>query len=53
MHERVTIVGSGLAEPEAAWQLDRRGVDVDLFEMRLVAADERRSCSEPLRRGRS
>jgi methylenetetrahydrofolate--tRNA-(uracil-5-)-methyltransferase len=31
---RVTIVGAGLAGCEAAWQLARRGVGVDLYEMR-------------------
>ena len=31
---RVTIVGGGLAGCEAAWQLARRGVAVDLLEMR-------------------
>jgi methylenetetrahydrofolate--tRNA-(uracil-5-)-methyltransferase len=34
--ERVTIVGGGLAGSEAAWQLARRGVGVDLIEMRPV-----------------
>jgi len=34
MDSRVTIVGGGLAGCEAAWQLARRGVGVDLFEMR-------------------
>jgi len=34
MNLRVTIVGGGLAGCEAAWQLARRGVGVDLFEMR-------------------
>jgi len=34
MSERVTIVGGGLAGSEAAWQLARRGVGVDLHEMR-------------------
>jgi len=34
--ERVTIVGGGLAGSEAAWQLARRGVRVDLHEMRPV-----------------
>jgi methylenetetrahydrofolate--tRNA-(uracil-5-)-methyltransferase len=34
MAPRVTIVGGGLAGCEAAWQLARRGVGVDLFEMR-------------------
>ena len=31
---RVTIVGGGLAGCEAAWQLSRRGIELDLFEMR-------------------
>jgi len=34
MAPRVTIVGGGLAGCEAAWQLARRGIGVDLFEMR-------------------
>src|SRR5512141_2208180 len=34
MAPRVTIVGGGLAGCEATWQLARRGVLVDLFEMR-------------------
>jgi methylenetetrahydrofolate--tRNA-(uracil-5-)-methyltransferase len=34
MAPRVTIVGGGLAGCEAAWQLARRGVGVDLLEMR-------------------
>ena len=34
MTPRVTIVGGGLAGCEAAWQLARRGVAVDLVEMR-------------------
>ncbi len=34
MPERVTIVGGGLAGSEAAWQLARRGIGVDLYEMR-------------------
>ena len=38
MASRVTIVGGGLAGCEAAWQLARRGVGVDLFEMRPVKA---------------
>jgi methylenetetrahydrofolate--tRNA-(uracil-5-)-methyltransferase len=33
---RVTIVGGGLAGSEAAWQLARRGIGVDLHEMRPV-----------------
>ncbi|CCO09451.1 FADH(2)-oxidizing methylenetetrahydrofolate--tRNA-(uracil(54)-C(5))-methyltransferase TrmFO [Desulforamulus hydrothermalis] len=31
---RVTVIGAGLAGSEAAWQLARRGVAVDLYEMR-------------------
>lgn len=33
---RVTIIGAGLAGSEAAWQCARRGVEVELFEMRPV-----------------
>jgi len=33
---RVTVVGGGLAGVEAAWQLARRGIGVDLHEMRPV-----------------
>src|SRR5499427_5251918 len=36
MTERVTIVGGGLAGAEAAWQVARRGIGVDLYEMRPV-----------------
>jgi methylenetetrahydrofolate--tRNA-(uracil-5-)-methyltransferase len=38
MMKRVTIVGGGLAGCEAAWQLARRGVGVDLIEMRPLRA---------------
>ncbi len=31
---RLTVIGGGLAGCEAAWQAARRGVDVDLYEMR-------------------
>lgn len=34
--QRVTLVGGGLAGSEAAWQLAKRGIAVDLFEMRPV-----------------
>jgi len=34
MTPKVTVVGGGLAGCEAAWQLARRGLTVDLFEMR-------------------
>src|SRR5580693_4747713 len=33
---RVRIIGAGLAGAEAAWQCARRGVAVELFEMRPV-----------------
>jgi methylenetetrahydrofolate--tRNA-(uracil-5-)-methyltransferase len=32
----VKVIGAGLAGSEAAWQLARRGLDVDLYEMRPV-----------------
>jgi methylenetetrahydrofolate--tRNA-(uracil-5-)-methyltransferase len=34
MGDRVTVIGGGLAGGEAAWQLARSGVPVDLYEMR-------------------
>lgn len=40
MSDRVTIVGGGLAGSEAAWQLARRGIGVDLYEMRPVRGTE-------------
>lgn len=40
MSERVTIIGGGLAGCEAAWQLARRGIAVDLYEMRPVRGTE-------------
>ena len=33
---RVTVVGGGLAGSEATWQLAKRGIGVDLYEMRPV-----------------
>ena len=36
MPTRIRIIGAGLAGSEAAWQCARRGVAVDLFEMRPV-----------------
>ena len=36
MNSRVRIIGAGLAGSEAAWQCARRGVAVELFEMRPV-----------------
>src|SRR5487761_896429 len=32
----VKIIGAGLAGSEAAWQCARRGLDVELYEMRPV-----------------
>ncbi len=40
MAEPVRIVGGGLAGCEAAWQLARRGIEVELFEMRPVRGTE-------------
>jgi methylenetetrahydrofolate--tRNA-(uracil-5-)-methyltransferase len=34
MTDIVKIIGGGLAGPEAAWQCARRGISVELFEMR-------------------
>lgn len=34
MPEKVTIIGGGLAGSEAAWQVAKRGIKVDLYEMR-------------------
>lgn len=34
MSRRVTVVGAGLAGSEATWQLVKRGIEVDLWEMR-------------------
>jgi methylenetetrahydrofolate--tRNA-(uracil-5-)-methyltransferase len=36
MSARVRIIGAGLAGSEAAWQCARRGIEVELFEMRPV-----------------
>jgi methylenetetrahydrofolate--tRNA-(uracil-5-)-methyltransferase len=36
MKAKVRIIGAGLAGSEAAWQCARRGVEVELFEMRPV-----------------
>lgn len=34
MHKKVTVIGGGLAGSEAAWQIARLGVEVELYEMR-------------------
>ena len=36
VRERIRIIGAGLAGSEAAWQCARRGVRVELYEMRPV-----------------
>jgi methylenetetrahydrofolate--tRNA-(uracil-5-)-methyltransferase len=36
--EKIKVIGAGLAGSEAAWQCARRGLDVELFEMRPVRA---------------
>jgi methylenetetrahydrofolate--tRNA-(uracil-5-)-methyltransferase len=36
LHKKVRIIGAGLAGSEAAWQCARRGVPVELFEMRPI-----------------
>ena len=36
MNNRIQIIGAGLAGSEAAWQCARRGLEVDLYEMRPV-----------------
>jgi methylenetetrahydrofolate--tRNA-(uracil-5-)-methyltransferase len=36
MKNNIRIIGAGLAGSEAAWQCARRGLEVDLFEMRPV-----------------
>ena len=33
MEKKVIVIGAGLAGSEAAWQLAKRGVNVDLYEM--------------------
>jgi methylenetetrahydrofolate--tRNA-(uracil-5-)-methyltransferase len=36
MHKTIRIIGAGLAGSEAAWQCARRGIPVQLYEMRPV-----------------
>jgi methylenetetrahydrofolate--tRNA-(uracil-5-)-methyltransferase len=38
--KKVNVVGAGLAGSEAAFQLAKRGIEVDLFEMRPVRSTE-------------
>ncbi len=49
MSRKVKIIGAGLAGSEAAWQLARRGVEVELYEMRplkMTPAHETGYCAE-------
>ena len=34
--KKIKVIGGGLAGPEAAWQIARRGLGVELYEMRPV-----------------
>ena len=34
MDKKVTVIGAGLAGSEAAWQLAKRGISVELWEMK-------------------
>ncbi len=34
MEKKVTVIGAGLAGSEAAWQLAKRGIEVELWEMK-------------------
>src|SRR5690242_5466096 len=43
---RVRIIGAGLAGAEAAWQCAKRGIEVDLFEMRPVRSTPAHQTSE-------
>ena len=57
MEKKVIVIGAGLAGSEAAWQLAKRGVKVDLYEMRpkkMTAAHKTQNfgelvCSNSLR----
>ena len=40
MDQRIRVIGGGLAGCEAAWQIARRGVPVELWEMRPVRGTE-------------
>ena len=46
MEKIVRIIGGGLAGTEAAWQLARRGVAVELFEMRPTRQTEAHATSD-------
>jgi len=46
MNAQVRIIGGGLAGAEAAWQLARRGVSVELYEMRPQRMTEAHKSSD-------
>ena len=49
MEKKVIVIGAGLAGSEAAWQLAKRGVNVDLYEMRpkkMTPAHKTQNCPE-------
>lgn len=43
MPKNVTVIGAGLAGSEATWQLAKRGIHVDLYEMRPKKETDRKS----------
>ena len=51
MENSVRIIGGGLAGSEAAWQLARRGVAVELFEMRPQQRTEAHATGQSRRAG--
>lgn len=49
MTQKVTVIGGGLAGSEATWQLAKRGIEVDLYEMRpekMTPAHETKELAE-------
>ena len=58
-NKNVIVIGAGLAGSEAAWQLAKRGIHVDLYEMRPVKSSPAHQtdqfaelvCSNSLRAG--
>ena len=48
-HQKVRVIGAGLAGSEAAWQLAQKGITVDLIEMRpdtMTPAHTTGDCAE-------
>lgn len=44
--KKIKVIGGGLAGPEAAWQIARRGLEVELYEMRPVRSMPAHQTSE-------